>query len=93
MELNRNQYFFIGLVVMLIGVQLLKVDYYVLNEEATKFLAENFHKPAEGQALSLVAQGTGAQKVATPPEWLDMCLLAVGAVLVLHSLAMPKPGG
>jgi hypothetical protein len=93
MELNRNQYFFIGLVVLLLGLQLLKVDNYVLNEDATQFLAEKFKKPAEGQALSLVAQGTGAQKVVKPPEWLGMCLIAVGAVLVLHSLAMPKPGG
>jgi hypothetical protein len=28
-----------------------------------------------------------------PPEWLGWCLMSVGAVLALHSLSMPKPGG
>ena len=93
MELNRNQYFFIGLVVLALGLQLRVVTAYVLNQEATQFLAEKFHKPAEGQTLSLVAQGTGARKVLEPPEWLGWCMISVGSVLVLHSLAMPKPGG
>ena len=32
------------------------------------------------------------RKVLQPPEWLSWCLISVGAVLCLHSLAMPKPG-
>jgi hypothetical protein len=93
MELNRNQYFFIGLVVVLLGLQIHAVSAYILNEKTTQFLAEKFKKPAEGQSLSLVAQGTGARKIVEPPEWLGMCLISVGAVLALHSLAMPRPGG
>jgi hypothetical protein len=38
--------------------------------------------------------GTSAapRKVLQPPEWLGWCLISVGAVLVLHSLAMNRPG-
>ena len=40
MDLNRHQFFFIGLLVLLIGVQVRYVSAYVLNPEATQFLAE-----------------------------------------------------
>ena len=40
MDLNRNQFFFLGLVVLLIGLQVRFVSSYVLNPKATKFLAE-----------------------------------------------------
>ena len=93
MELNRNQFFFLGLVILLLGLQLRVVESYTLNEEATKILAEKFHRPVHGQTLSLATSTTGARKVIVPPEWLGWCLASVGAVLILHSLAMPKPGG
>ena len=32
------------------------------------------------------------RKVLQPPEWLSWCMISIGAVLCLHSLAMPKPG-
>lgn len=95
MDLNRHQFFFIGLVVLLVGLQFRYVSTYVLNPEATRFLAErtgqatpassSFFAPTEGTAA-------GPQKVLQPPEWLSWCLISVGAVLCLHSLAMPKPG-
>jgi hypothetical protein len=37
------------------------------------------------------ATGAAPQKVIQPPDWLSWCLISVGAVLALHSLAMPKP--
>ena len=40
MDLNRNQFFFLGLLVLLIGMQVRYVSAYVLNPKATKFLAE-----------------------------------------------------
>jgi hypothetical protein len=36
--------------------------------------------------------GAGPKKVVQPPEWLGWCLMSIGGVLVLHSLAMRKPG-
>jgi len=95
MDLNRNQFFFLGLLVLLIGIQVRYVSAYVLNPEATRFLAERTGNatPAASGLMDLTA-GTSAapRKVLEPPEWLAWCLMSCGAVLVLHSLAMPKPG-
>ena len=93
MELNRNQFFFLGLVILLLGLQLRMVSTYVLNQESTKFLAERLHKPVQGQTLSLAVDSSGSRQVIAPPDWLGWCLVSIGAVLILHSLAMPKPGG
>lgn len=94
MELNRNQYFFLGVVVLLMGVQLRMVSSYVLTAEATRFLAERTQSGSDGALVSMASDlGAGAQKVIEPPEWLGWCLMSVGAVLILHSLAMKRPGG
>jgi hypothetical protein len=93
MDLNRNQFFFIGLVVLLLGLQVRYVSAYVLNPGATKFLAERTgQSPAATSVFAAFGEATGARKVVQPPEWLSWCLISVGAVLCLHSLAMPKPG-
>jgi hypothetical protein len=95
MDLNRHQFFFIGLLVLLIGVQVRYVSAYVLNPQATKFLAERTgNSSAASTSFFTATSGTFAapRKVLQPPEWLSWCLMSVGAVLCLHSLAMPKPG-
>lgn len=94
MDLNRNQFFFIGLVVLLLGVQVRYVSAYVLNPEATQFLAERTGQAPAGAApflSALSATPAAPRKVLSPPEWLSWCLISVGAVLCLHSLAMPRP--
>jgi hypothetical protein len=95
-DLNRNQFFFLGIVVLLLGLQVRYVSAYVLNPEATKFLAQ---KTGQSQDLATASYFTFAgttstetRKTVHPPEWLGWCLISVGAVLVLHSLAMKKPG-
>lgn len=94
MELNRNQYFFIGLVVLMLGLQLRSVSHYVLTPEATRFLAERAGKDGDSTLMALTSDvGAAPRKTIKPPEWLGWCLMSVGAVLILHSLAMPKPGG
>jgi len=94
MELNRNQYFFMGLVILLIGVQLRMVSSYTLTHQATKFLASRAPSSAADSTLMALSSdiGVGPQKVINPPEWLGWCLMSVGAVLILHSLAMKRPG-
>lgn len=95
MELNRNQYFFLGIIILLMGVQLRMVSSFVLTQDATKFLAERTRSSeAKGTLVSFSSDiGALPQKVLHPPEWLGWCLMSVGAVLILHSLAMKKPGG
>lgn len=94
MEFNRNQYFFLGLVIVLIGVQLRMVSSYTLTHEATKFLAERSQSSGADSTLFALSSdlGAGPQKVIHPPEWLGWCLMSVGSVLILHSLAMKRPG-
>ena len=94
MDLNRNQFFFLGLLVLLIGIQVRFVSAYELNPEATRILAERTGRSSATDGMLAITSGTSAapRKVLEPPEWLSWCLMSVGAVLVLHSLAMPKPG-
>jgi hypothetical protein len=94
MDLNRNQFFFIGLVVLLLGLQLRFVSAYVLNPEATQFLAERSGETTAAAAslFTLTSTPAVARKVLQPPEWLGWCLISVGSVLILHALAMKKPG-
>jgi hypothetical protein len=94
MELNRNQYFFVGLVVLLMGLQLRAVSSYTLTHDATKFLAQRSEPASTESAMFNLSTDLGAapQKVITPPEWLGWCLMSIGGVLILHSLAMKKPG-
>jgi hypothetical protein len=95
MDLNRNQFFFLGLVVLLIGLQVRLVSSYVLNPKATKFLAERTgqSQPVSASFFALTGGTDSApRKVLEPPEWLGWCLMSVGAVLVLHSLALQRPG-
>ena len=96
MEFNRNQYFFLGAVILLMGLQVRMVSAYVLNEDATRFLVELTQSSASAPEQALVAfssdSGLVPNKVLRPPRWLGWCLISVGAVLMLHSLAMPRPG-
>jgi hypothetical protein len=94
MDLNRHQFLFIGFLLLLIGVQFRYVNAYVLNAEATRFLAERTGQATPGASSFMsVTAGTSAapRKTLEPPEWLSWCLISVGAVLCLHSLAMPRP--
>jgi hypothetical protein len=94
MDLNRHQFLFIGLMVLLIGLQVHYVSAYVLNPQATQFLAERTGNSTAGMSMFFAGTaGTAAapRKVLEPPDWLAWCLMSIGAVLCLHSLAMPRP--
>ncbi len=95
MELNRNQYFFLGVVILLIGLQFRFVSNYVLTDEATHFLAERSNKSTASATMVSFTRDLGAlpNKVISPPEWVGWFLISTGSVLILHSLAMKKPGG
>lgn len=97
MELNRNQFLLIGLVLILLGLQLRFVDTYVLNEHSTKFLARQAGRSEATSVWTLpvsLANQTGMapRKRVRPPRWIAWALISVGGVFVLHSLAMKKPG-
>jgi hypothetical protein len=95
-EINRNQYFMLGLVLLLLGLQVRSVENYVLNEKASRFVAERL-TPTMGDDGSMrsfmPAAGPIPRRTLHPPVWLGYALMSTGAVLVLHSLAMKRPGG
>ena len=92
MELNRNQWLTIGFVLGFLGVQLRRVESVQLTEKASRFLAERLPTAANtNDSYSL--GGITPRRVIRPPDWLGFALLSIGGVLILHSLAMKKPGG
>lgn len=96
MEFNRNHYFLLGIVLLLLGIQFRMVEAYTLNEKTSKFLVERVRPMTEGDGglrPFFASIGPTPRRVLHPPEWLGWALLSIGSVLILHSLAMKKPGG
>jgi hypothetical protein len=96
-EFNRNQFFILGLILLLLGLQIRMVESYVLNEKASRFIAERV-TPAVADANGSVrpfmpALGPTPRRTVHPPTWLGFALMSTGGVLILHSLAMKRPGG
>lgn len=97
MELNRNHYFIVGVIVLLLGLQLRSVESYVLNEETTRWLMDQSEDPAVQLASKagdvLPAVGPTLRKTIVPPDWIGWASLSLGSVLILHALALPRPPG
>ncbi len=96
MDITRNQYFLAGLLLVFLGVEFRAIESIQLTQEFTQFLARKTKHPAVAttDAVDSVL-GTEIKvpaKTVTPPEWVGYSFLSLGAVLVLHSLAMQKPG-
>ena len=96
MEFNRNQYFMFGLVLVFLGIQFRMIETFVLNEKASRFIAEKV-QPAmssgdAGARSFLPAVGPTPRRTVRPPQWLGWALISMGSVLILHSLAMKRPG-
>jgi hypothetical protein len=92
-EFNRNHYFMLGLILVMIGIQLRMVESYQLNEQTTQFLAARTGGAASKIAPLLPSVGPSAGKVIRPPDWIGWALMSIGSVLILHSFAMTKPEG
>ena len=71
-----------------------------LNERSTQFLAQRIQAMKGNQIASasdlptvFAAQGPVAKHRLEPPKWLGWAMVSIGSVLILHSLALKKPGG
>lgn len=94
MDINRNQWFMAGLLLLFLGLQFHAIDSLVLTPELTKFLADRTGHPiaaADNAMGAVVNADVVPPKTVKPPEWLSWALVSLGAVLVLQSLSMKKP--
>ncbi len=95
--IKRNHLFMVGLLLVLLGVQFRMVQSFVLNEPTTRTLIKLSQKaPAavtnNSPLESFLAQlAPNPKKRIEPPRWLGLAMMAVGAVISLHALAMPRP--
>jgi hypothetical protein len=99
MRFNRNHYLLAGLVVFLMGLQFRAIESFTLNRECSHFIATRFPKKSQTSAASAtvtnmaIESGSPKLRTVTPPRWLGYAMMSVGAVFILHSLGMKKPGG
>lgn len=96
MDLTRNHYFIIGIVLFLAGLQFRYVTSFELNEKSSRFVEKRLGKPAvvQNQHFALFNFETASpRRVVQPPRWFGWSLVSVGGVLVVFSLSMKKPGG
>jgi hypothetical protein len=89
MDVNRNQVFLAGLVLLFIGIEFRAMDAFILSPKATKMLAEEADRPLAEAAEKL---NVLPPKRVQPPDYVGWLLLSVGSVLVLQSFSMGKPG-
>lgn len=96
MDLTRNQFFLIGFVALLLGLEFRAVEAFELNAEFSQVLFKQAAPPlaAVNSASQTFAgtQGPVVKKTVRPPDWLGWSLMSIGGVLILHSWAMKKPG-
>ena len=94
MDFNRNHYCMLGSLLLMLGLQFRHVDSFVLNDKVTRFLAERLpSSKADSAMLDFYPSNAPVHKVVKFPNWLGWSLISIGSVLILHSLAMRKPGG
>ena len=95
-RLNRNHLLLAGVVALVLGLQFRLVRTFVLNEPSANFLAEKFQSVKDNSAQDFYVRAMGTPqkyREINPPKWLGYVCLSIGAVFVLQSLAMRKPGG
>jgi hypothetical protein len=97
LQFTRNQYFMFGLLMLLIGAQFRLIDSVVLTDKSARFVTEKFGPKPQAAAAPLLqfasVSPAASSKEFRPPAWIGWCLIAVGAVAVLHSVVLRKPGG
>lgn len=94
MSMYRNRYFLLGTLFILLGVQFRMVDSFVLNESATRALARVSEETsvADNSTMSnlMLQIYPKPTKKVTPPRWLGLAFIAVGAVMGCHAVSIPK---
>jgi len=84
-----------GMLLVMLGIQFRLVQSFVLNEPTTRAIAKiTKQSPVASNAPSmtsfLLQVYPSPKKKVEPPRWLGLAMVAVGAVVALHAIAMPK---
>lgn len=94
MSLYRNRYFLGGILLILLGIQFRMVDSFVLNEQATRALSRVSKNTPVADNSSMTAfmmtVHPKPMKRVTPPRWLGLAMIAVGAVVCCHAVVIPR---
>ena len=97
MEFNRRHVLMLGVIVFVVGLQFRIFESVVLNERSSRFIAEKLKRveaPPPQTFNNVLTTSTpipATKRTVKPPTWIGWAVLSVGAVLVLHSLAMSGP--
>ena len=87
--MNRNHCMALGTALLLLGLVVFKVEAITLNEDSTRFLAQQMEtQPEQG----LVASAVPVKKTIVIPPTMRFLCISVGAILMLHAIGMQKPG-
>ncbi len=89
--MNRNHYMALGTILLLAGITIFKIEGITLTEDTTKFLAQQAEDNKPGESLFLEA--VPVKKTVAIPAWPRFLCLSLGGILMLHAIAMQKPGG
>lgn len=94
MQLTRNRYFMLGVLMILLGIQFRMIDSFVLNEPTTRALARMTKQSSVAANDSftnfMMQVHPKPTKRVTPPRWLGLAMIAVGSVISLHAIAIPR---
>jgi hypothetical protein len=97
MSIYRNRYFLLGILLILLGIQFRMVDSFVLNERTTRALARVTKSESvadqTGMTSVMMFVYPNPKKRVEPPRWLGLAMIAVGSVVTLHALAIPRHQG
>ena len=77
----RAMFFAIGTVLIIVGLECLAVDKFVMRKR----------EPPPAPTLPFeTAAKTGPNKILDPPPWAPWTLMGTGAVVCLYSITLPK---
>ena len=96
MSLYRSRYLMSGFVLLMLGIQFRMVHSFVLNQPTTERLARLSDSepktPSSSVNSFLMRVAPESRKTITPPRWMGLSLITVGAVVVLHGAVIPHVG-
>ncbi len=79
--------FALGTIILVLGIQCLLVDSFVLNDSTTRYLAEHFGEPTstlKGATTKVVlATGIPVHHTLKPAAWVGFALVTIGAVVAI----------